>query len=519
MSSSRFLPRHRVGSRIRAVRAGLVGLVGAVGVWAGAASAQDVLLDIQGSVANADASNGIAIGDWDGDGVGDLAIGAPFDDTAAPYAGAVRIHSGRNGSVLATFLGTDSFGGFGFALARLPDLDGDGWDELAVAAPWADHGGSSTGSVFVHAGGSGALLLQIDGPATGYEFGRALGGLGDVDGDGVPDLFISLWVDDAVYLYSGATGQEIRHFTGAAGVQFGLAACALDDVDGDGVRDLLVGANMDGNTGSAYVISSATGAILRTHRGTQVGEYFGAGVTSITDLDGDGVRDYAVSTYWDWSNPERSSKVYIFSGASGTLVTTVVAPVKRVAFQPQIADAGDVNGDGVGDLAISGLWIDPGDIERGAAFLVSGRTFFILQETPTDGAYVVVAPAGDFDGDGRDDLIVGVSDGDLGSVRIDAGDDLWLDATPVEPVAGEILALATREGVAGAPTVLTLEDVDGVATFQIVGGLATFGPQGGRRVTGNVPPGLAGHQLTFRSYARGASGKVIASAAEVVDFE
>ena len=71
----------------------------------------------------------------------------------------------------------------------------------------------------------------------------------------------------------------------------------------------------------------------------------------------------------------------------------------------------------------------------------------------------------------------------------------------------------------GAPTVLVVVDIDGNKRFEVVGGLGTFGPQGGRNVAGTVPTGLAGHTMTFQSFAKDANGQTIASATQLIRFQ
>jgi hypothetical protein len=495
-----------------------------VGACAPPAMAQNVLLDVK-PPAPGDAVYGIAIGDWDGDGIGDLAVGAPTDSTVAYLAGAARVHSGKDGSVLAQFFGVNVFDSFGWSLARMPDLDGDGIDDLAVAASYADYNGPDTGSVFLYSGGTGALQRRIDGPSNGMDFGHTLGAIGDVDGDGVPDLYISGGYVDVVHVHSGADGHEITSFKGPGGEYFGFAVSVLDDLDADGVRDLLVGApqhrNSQGLTvGEYFVLSTGQGTTLGSQEGTFNGEELGFGTASLADLDGDGVRDYAVSATLD---PHGfAAMVLVFSGATGAQLAKIVSPSNDQPLLPWISDAGDLNGDGFGDLAISGSWTD-NSTSYGAVFLVSGKTFLCLDRilTFTDGTLPFeLAPFGDYDGDGFDDLIVGPWLPPFGGeVRIYSGNDLWIDANPWRPLAGDTLDLVTREGVAGAATVLVLEEVDGTATFQLVNGVDAFDASGGSTVSATVPSGLAGHDMRFRSYTHDASGRLISSAKQSVQFQ
>lgn len=487
------------------------------------ARSQDVLLDVTPPVSGSLACYAAGIGDVDGDGIDDLAVGALLDDTVAKDAGALRFCSGKDGSVLATLYGTTASEHFGVPVVRVPDLDGDGVDDVAFGASGASNSGPATGSVFVVSGRTTATLLQIDGPANGYQFGGTLGVIGDVDGDRVSDLVIGHGgYGDTVHVHSGFDGHEITSILGIPQDGFGYSVSVLDDLDADGVRDLLISAPYHRNAqgqmvGAVFVISTVTGAVLRTHDGVVgSGLYYGAATASISDHDGDGAGDYVFSDI----DPAASELVYrVFSGATGAGITKISSADQLWSSTGSIADAGDVNGDGVGDLCIGNGWDDSLGRFHGAAYIVSGKTWLHLDRIEPGGE-VLPVPFVDFDRNGCVDLLIGVADTPAldGRVCVYSGAPLWLNATPSEVVAGDRLALATREGVPGALTIVALEEVDGVPTFQIVDGLATFGSQGGRRIVEQVPAGLAGHDLTFRSYTHDLAGRLIRSAGQLVQL-
>jgi hypothetical protein len=479
--------------------------------FASPAHAQRVLFDVHGAVAGGGAANGVVIGDWDGDGVQDFAVGAPRDGTAAFGAGAVRIHSGANGSVLATFLGANYGDHFGEQVARIPDVNGNATDELLVSAPAADYGGDDSGSVYCFDGTNGTQLWRADGTTTLVRFGTQIGGMGDVDGDGIGDLYAGVVQDDYTHILSGVNGADVSPPSGGPS---GRAVAVLDDLDGDGIRELLVGDRFIDN---AFVVSPPLGMWLRDHYGTFAGQHFGEDVASLGDLDGDGVREYAIASRLD--DQGLAAMVEVYSGATGVELAKIVSPDRTTLLTPQVADAGDVNGDGVHDLAISGTWSDAQGAPHAATFLFSGKTYVLLDRIETADDAVVLAPAGDFDGDGRDDVLVGSLDASYdGRVRVFGGAPLWQNATPSQPVAGVTLDLATHEGAPGKPTVLVVEAVDGAPTFVVLAGLATFGPLGGRRISATVPAGLAGHVATLRAYAHDASNRLIRSDPQDVEF-
>jgi hypothetical protein len=483
--------------------------------------AQDLLLDLKSRVKDAFAVHGIAIGDWDGDGIGDIAVGAPHDASAGIDAGAVRIHSGKDGSILAKLLGANGDDLFGTSLARMPDLDGDGIDDLAVGAPATHYAGPDYGSVYLYSGRTGALQRRVDAPAA-PNFGFLVSAMNDVDGDGIADLGVDHWGLGEVDVISGADGHEITRITGLQSEDFGIAMSALDDIDGDGARDLLVGAMTHVNSsglilGAAFVYSGATGALLRTHEGTFNNEKFGALTANLADLDGDGVEDYAVSAEHD-DLTGASGMVVVYSGATGAELAKLLPPDSQFDWLDVVVSAaGDLNGDGVGDIAVGGTWTNRNRWSS-AVFLFSGKTFRVFDQIDIrNNAVVDLAPFGDLNGDGYGDLLVGSVFPTLnGDVSLYSGGPLWLDATPPVVFSGDPELIETREGVPAALTVLVLEAIDGTTTFQIIGGVQSFDATGGSERHLQLPSGLAGHDFTLRAYANDANGKVVASATQIL---
>jgi len=500
-------------------------------VLASIARAQSVLYEFSGAHGGDIANRVATLGDVDADGTADFAIGAGLDDTNGSNAGAVRIYSGATGALLDTIYGAAGDKLRRLALVKVNDLDSDGAPNFMTEAPRLKSSGP--GSVYVYSGATRALLYQYDQSALEFSFGLVEAAAGDVDGDGVADFafttgeYVGPTSRGQVLVWSGRTGALLTFFNDSK-QSFGSGLAGIGDVDGDGHADLLVGSPSEDSssgtpmTGRAFIYSGKDGSILRSHDGTQSSDRFGIRCAALGDLDGDGMADYAIGsspgpTFLDGS-------VYVHSGASGALLTqlTSSADQELVSLGAPIADVGDVDQDGIADLLVGGQQtIAPSGRTVGASFLFSGRSFELLHHfTDVDEPMATVSAAADLDGDGFGDVLVGFKGATSeGVARACGGNDLWLDASPRDPMDQETLTLATRDGTFGNLTLLAIVAINGASTFLVVGGLAQFDATGARVVAGTVPPGLSGFQVEFESFADSSAGRVIESAVESVTFQ
>ncbi|MEO8461093.1 MAG: FG-GAP-like repeat-containing protein, partial [Dokdonella sp.] len=285
--------------------------------------------------------------------------------------------------------------GLGWAVADIADLDGDGRRDFVVSVINANQ-------VVAYSTANGTPLWTST-PAGLAAFGSAISSAGDINGDGRSDVIAGAPLvpgGGAVRLISGLNGQILLAPPKPVGaVRYGSAVSALPDMNGDGVGELLVGA--PGGNGAVYVQSGSDGSVLRTHTGTPASE-FGAGVSSLADIDGDGIRDYVVGAPGD--GPGRA---YVYSGATGSLLFTLTSQSAGGHFgEFFVADAGDVDADGTTDIYV-GAYDEA--VHNGAAYVFSGRTglrLFRIGGTSAEGMGPGRA-AGDVDGDGHADIIVG----------------------------------------------------------------------------------------------------------------
>jgi len=490
------------------------------------ARAQETEWFAQGTSPDQIGSSLAFVGDVDGDGISDLLAGG----AGANYSHSlVRLLSGADGSTIRTDTLNDQFAD----VAALGDVDGDGVPDLLIGISEHVENGKMTGLVVVHSGATGAELLRRLGDDDSDLLGASVGGLGDVDGDGVPDFFAGAVCyangkEGYVRVFSGATGATLYDVKGTAvDDRFGISGASLSDLDGDGVRDFVVGARPTNGTIRGYlrIVSGASGATLRTITVSTSAD-LGLNVADAGDVDGDGSDDViALDTGYSTGFFQNFGAAFVFSGATGTEIRRHLG-TQAEPFKLTAAGAGDVDGDGFGDYAVSTFVYTGNPFDFiGQVRLYSGRTGLSLYRfRPTNvNSYFGSALAGgvDLDGDGRSELAIGAPFDGTGGGRVDVvlGNDLYLDAEPDVAVAGDTVALTTRVGVPGNFTIDALIDVNGTPTFVLLDGLATFDATGTHALSGAAPAGLAGTTFTLWAAAIDANGHVVRSATESLAFQ
>ena len=341
----------------------------------------------------------------------------------------------------------------GSALAGAGDVNGDGYADLLVGADREDRGGAAAGAAYLVVGpvsGDQSLAdaeAKLVGESTGDHAGIAVGGGGDVNGDGYDDLIVGAYDNDAggasagaAYLVVGPVSGEVDLSAATArllgeqpGDFAGFSVAGGGDADGDGIADLLVGAyeNDDAGTaaGATYLVEGPVSGNLRLWSadakltGALAGDQSGWAVAFAGDTDGDGADDILVGAPYAHPAGVYTGALYVVLGGVGGTLELSSADAMYTGRTSgdlvgySVSAAGDVNNDGFADVLVGGPEEDTGGNDAGAAWLLLGpldgdhslrtadATF--VGENNDDYAGSAVAGAGDIDSDGFDDLVIG----------------------------------------------------------------------------------------------------------------
>ena len=390
-------------------------------------------------------------GDLNGDGLGDVVAGAPTYDGSFTDEGTLLVFHGTpsDGEILdysAQRYGSQTSEFFGVSAGRAGDVDGDGYDDLLVGAIFHDGTYEDGGAAFLYYGSETGIPTYpgwtTEGEASTTYYGYTLAGAGDVNGDGYADVLIgalaytnTLTNQGAVYLYYGS--EAGLSTTAAWKVEgsteselLGAGVAGVGDLNGDGFSDIAIGAsNYTGNLageGAVFVYYGSADGPAMTPDWTLLGRQADCRMfdsCAAGDVNGDGYEDLLVATAFYDVSLSQEGRVECFHGSPSGLGSTPNWTIYGTRqgggwLGRSISTAGDVNRDGYADVVIGEENYDGTYTFEGAAYIYhggpSGLTFGSLhssgQADPGFGASV--STAGDLNGDGFADVIVGAPDYD-----------------------------------------------------------------------------------------------------------
>jgi hypothetical protein len=404
-----------------------------VGGVAPSARAQVFDAEYSGAIGGSFGSSAARVGDVDGDGCDDLVIGEP--DWSTFQQGRAVIYSGKTHAQITYFYG-NSASRTGAAVDGKIDADGDGHPDVLIGAPDDSTAGNHAGAVHVFSPYRNLWLYPLYGSAANARFGTSVRALqDDVDGDGTGDFIVGAPGIDTVYVLSGVDGHVLYTKAGQSGSSFGFSVSRAGNLDGDGIVDFVIGSpdyvDASGNvTGRVSAFAGKDGSKLWSVDGAADSK-FGFALANPGDLDGDSFGDVAVGAPHHLDpNGVQTGCVTVLSGQAHSVLYKVFGDTLDDGFGRSVRGAaGDIDDDGTDDFIVGAPQLASTDV--GYARTISGATgavLFTYTKHTSPGKpksdYGVAVAGGDFDGDGRTDVLIG---GNL----FDGGDGLaetWLTA-------------------------------------------------------------------------------------------
>ena len=262
-----------------------------------------------------------AAGDVNKDGFDDIIVGAINHRVEGSPVGALKVYSGKDGSLLYKKTGSQFLSYYGNVVAGMGDINNDGYDDFAASASTHKIDNIKVGLIEVFSGKTGDLLHRFQGNETHLRLGEKFANAGDLNNDGYPDILASTYISDPsqdgpVVIFSGFDGSQLTVKTEATlpvdKVDFGKALSTAGDVNNDGYDDYLISAPKHLNRGVTFVYSGKDHSKLFELKYGKTSAEFGSSVTSADDINQDGYADIAVAALKDGFTNTTKGSITLF---------------------------------------------------------------------------------------------------------------------------------------------------------------------------------------------------------------